>query len=102
MAKLEKSDRGSSGLSGAIVQLEEKQPQSAENGIGDVVDKISSAHLSTTTQQVEAKATIGIIRVPDRTCGRIDDALQVGEVLYGWCGHGSRGEDDAGDKHYVK
>lgn len=48
---------------------------SLQNGIGDVVDKISSAHPAIITQKIEAKATIGIIWVPNRTCSRIDDAL---------------------------
>lgn len=46
---------------------------SSQDGAGDVVHEICSTHLITATRPIEAKAAVGIVRVPDGTCCRIDD-----------------------------
>jgi len=55
--------------------------------------------LITTTENIEAEATVGIIGIPDGTCCRIDDTPQFDKVLYGGCGDGGGDQDHTRDEH---
>jgi hypothetical protein len=76
---------------------------SSQDSVSDVVDKVGSAHLTAAAEEVEAKATIRIVLIPDGTCCRIDDTSHVGKVLYrGRRGDGGGDQNDARDEHRVE
>jgi len=75
-----------------------KLPLGPQNCVSDIVDEICSSQLAASTQ-IEAPASIRVVRVTDSVRCRIHDSLQVNEVLHGGCGNGSRSEENASDEH---
>lgn len=66
--------------------------------IRDVVEQVCSAH-PTLIANVEAPASIGVVRLSDRFRCCINNRPQVGEILDGGRGECYRREDDTSEEH---